>query len=242
MKIEIVYSLRRLHGMMHELVEKKKKDISVTARKFRNLFERNKVKKEGFTIISNTCIGGVICHDLGKPFLSPTVNIYIRPKDFVKFCMNIKYYMEIPLVEVPYDEEIGYPVAILDDIALYCKHFKDFHEVDDAWNRRKKRINWDNIYIIMTDRDFIPPVSITKIIQSCEEKDIQKFDSLPFVNKVCIVSNADYVNKYKSCRKLLKGNDDKCVGIITDIIGINGKRMYQYVKNFDYIQFLNDGE
>lgn len=237
--MKIIYSLRRLHGVTNDFIEKQRRDISVIARKYRNFRERKKIKKDSFTIISNTCIGGVICHDLGKPFLSPTVNIYIRPKDFVKFCMNIKHYLEIPLTEIPYNADIGYPVARLDDIVLYCKHFKDFDEANDAWNRRKARIDWDNVYFIMTDRDFIPPVSITNTIQACDEDDIRKFDLLPFTNKICIVRNADYVKKYESCRLLLRGNDSKCVGIITNIIGITGKRMYQYVENFDYIQFLN---
>lgn len=126
---KVVGDLRVLHGKLHENNENLKKEISHWARIFRNKYECKKVKKDSFTIVANNCIGGVICHDLGVPFQSPTVNIYIRPHEFVRLCENIDYYIDLPLVELPYNELIGYPVAMLGDITLYCKHYSSFDEV-----------------------------------------------------------------------------------------------------------------
>lgn len=238
---DFINTLRKVHGMTYEYRQKVKKEIPIFSRKYRNHYERRKIKRKDFTIISNSCIGGVICHDLNIQFQSPTVNIYIRPKDFVKFCSNIHYYMEMPFTETPYDEKVGYPVAKVGDIPLYCKHYSDFQEAKQAWDKRKKRINWEHIYLMMTDRDFLPPVSITKSINACDEDVIKRFDELPFENKVCIVKNKEYAEKYKSCRQLMKGCDSNCAGIITNVIGLTGKRMYQYVNDFDYIEFINSG-
>lgn len=238
---KLIQKLRILHGNIHEWNKRLKKQISERARIFRNRYERRKLKSTEFSIISNTCIGGVICHDMGLRFLSPTVNIYIRPVEFVRFCENLHYYLEQPFVEEPYNDDIGYPVAKLGDITLYCKHFTNFEDAKSAWERRCKRIEWDHIYLMMTDRDFIPPVSITKKIDACDETTIERFDALPFRNKACIVKDSKYTEKYKSCRQLTKGCDKNCVGIITNKIGITGKRMYQYVKDFDYIKFINNG-
>ena len=237
----IVWKVRVLHGKLHENSEIVKKEISHHARIFRNKCERKKLKRQIFTIISNNCIGGVICHYLGVQFQSPTVNIYIRPYEFVRLCENIDYYMGLPLKEVPYDKRIGYPVAMLGDITLYCKHYASFVEVKKEWMKRKNRINWDHVYFMMTDRDFIPPVSVTKSICSCSEETIKRFDNLPFKNKVCIVQSREYAERYQSCYQLMKGCDVNCTGIITNIIGLTGKRMYQYVKDFDYINFINNG-
>ena len=238
---KIVWKLRILHGNTHDHVEKLKIIIANHARKYRNRFEYDKLKTKKFSIISNTCIGGVISHDMGVQFQSPTVNIYIRPSEFVQFCENIHYYLQVTLTEAPYNKQIGYPVAMLGDITLYCKHYATFEEAKISWDKRKKRINWNHIYFIMTDRDFIPPVSVTKSVCACNEEVIKRFNNLPFHNKVCIVQNEKYVKKYSACRQLVKGCDTNCVGIITDIIGLTGKRMYQYVKNFDYVEFINNG-
>lgn len=234
-----LYSIRKFHGYLYEINEKNKKKIKYFTRKIRNLYDRKRLKNERFTIISNTCIGGIIYNDLKVPFFSPTINLYIRPKDFVKFCNNLKLYIDLPLEEVPYNKEIGYPVVKLGDILLYCKHYNSFEDFRKAWERRIKRINWNNLFIIMTDRDFIPPVKNNVEITSCSEEVLKKFDNLPFKDKICIVKNKRYCNKYKSCRQLLRGNDANCVGIITNIISLNGKRMYQYVKNYNYLDFLN---
>lgn len=234
-----IEKLRKLHGIIHDAKERKRIELGKVARIKRNTVEKKKINIQEISIISNTCIGGVICHDLGLKFCSPTVNIYIRPKDFVRFCENIQKYLQLPLTELPYDKQIGYPVALLGDIPLYCKHYVSFEEVTDSWTKRKHRIQWNNVVFIMTDRDFVPPISVNHTIQACDEDTIRRFEELPFKRKVCIVQNQAYKAKYASCRQLLKGGQGNCVGIITDVIGITGKRMYQYVKDFDYIKFLN---
>ena len=81
---------------------------------------------------------------------------------------------------------------MLGDIVSYCKHYHSFEEANGAWKRRKDRIDWNHVYFMMTDRDFTPPVAFTKTIQACEEDVIQRFDSLPFQNKICIVQNPAY--------------------------------------------------
>ena len=186
------------------------------------------------------CVGGIMYHDLGLEFQSPTVNLYIRAVDFVKFCNNIKYYLNFPLIELPWNSEIGYPVATLNgEITVYFKHYRTFDEANDAWERRKKRINWDHICFIMVDRDIIPPVSKTGGAKFCGEKTIKGFNDLPYKNKVCFVKDPKLCKKYDSCSTITKGCDADCVGVITDIVSISGKRMYQFIKGWDYIDFLN---
>jgi len=111
---------------------------------------RNKFKNKSVSIISQNCIGGVFYHDMKKKFLSPTVNLYFTCPDFVKFVLNLKYYMESEL-QMIWGEE--YPIGMLGDIRVYFMHYQTCTEAKEAWERRKGRINWDNILILSTDME-----------------------------------------------------------------------------------------
>lgn len=108
------------------------------------------VKSNDVSIISQNCIGGVFYHDLGMQFLSPTINLFIKEPDFVRFALNLQHYMDCEL-EMHWEEE--YPVGNLDDIEIHFKHYKTCKEAKEQWNRRKQRINWNKIIILSTDRD-----------------------------------------------------------------------------------------
>ena len=56
---------------------------------------------DNLTILSNTCIGGRLYHDYHQKFLSPTIDFYMEPDTFVKFCCNLKYYMDCEIIPLP---------------------------------------------------------------------------------------------------------------------------------------------
>lgn len=129
--------------------------------RIRGRFERKQLQKriaqmkdavhfDGFTLISQNCIGGVIYHDLGMQFLSPTINTFIPEPDFIKFALNLRYYMKQELV-MRWEEE--YPVGMLGDVEIHFMHFETCAEAKECWDRRKKRINWGKIIVLSTDRD-----------------------------------------------------------------------------------------
>lgn len=108
------------------------------------------VKTHDVTLISQNCIGGVFYHDLGTQFLSPTINLFIKEPDFVRFVLNLRHYIDCEL-EMRWEEE--YPVGRLDDIEIHFMHYKTCQEAKEQWDRRKKRINWEKIVVLCTDRD-----------------------------------------------------------------------------------------
>lgn len=129
--------------------------------RIRGRIRRNRVQKqiawvkesvhaEGVSIISQNCIGGVVYHDLGMQFLSPTINTFIPEPGFVKLVLNLGYYMEQELV-MHWGEE--YPIGMLDDVEICFMHYETCKEAKESWERRKARINWEKIVIIGTDRD-----------------------------------------------------------------------------------------
>lgn len=108
------------------------------------------VNAQGITFISQNCIGGVLYHDLGMQFLSPTINTFIPEPGFVKLVLNLRHYMEQELV-MRWGET--YPIGTLDDVEIHFMHYHTCREAEEAWNKRKARINWDKIFVIGTDRD-----------------------------------------------------------------------------------------
>ena len=176
-----------------------------------------------FTIFSVNCIGGVVTHSLGLPFRSPTVNLYMGFADFVKFCENPKRYVNAPFVEYVGKDNEKYPLALLDDLLLHLVHYASFEEAKAAWERRADRINWENIFIVGTDRD------------GCTPELMKRFDALPY-HKVLFVHLPDNT----ACHFYIKGfEDQQQVGnIIKQSDYKSGKLI---LDQFDWIQFLNKG-
>ena len=112
--------------------------------------QRKMLRVKDFSIISQNCIGGVLYHDMGIQFLSPTVNTFIKEPDFVKLCCRLEHYMSLPL-ELRWDEE--YPVGRLDDIEVHFMHYETCEDARECWERRKQRINYHRILVLATDRD-----------------------------------------------------------------------------------------
>lgn len=117
-------------------------------------YNRKRLKNENVSILCNNCVGAVIAHDLKLPFRSPFVNLWLYPKDFIKFCERIDHYLELELIFTPSNEYgVNYPVALLGDIKIFFQHYHSEAEAKECWNKRKKRIDHDNIRCILVERD-----------------------------------------------------------------------------------------
>ena len=103
------------------------------------------------TLLSQNCIGGVMYHDCKAKFLTPTVNLYILPSEFIKFVNNYeKYLSEQPQVTMGQDYPIG---RLSDDIQINFMHYETTDDALQKWEARKKRINKDKIFVICIERD-----------------------------------------------------------------------------------------
>ncbi len=115
---------------------------------------RKQIRFSEVSIISQNCIGGVIYSLIGQEFLSPTINMFIEDDNFIKLINNLEYYMSLPpkpLIDNfidPINKSIKYPKICIDDIEICCLHYKNCKDAIDAWERRKKRINFNKIFVI----------------------------------------------------------------------------------------------
>ena len=128
------------------------------------------------SIFANNCWGGLVYHRLGLQFRSPLINMFFHDEDYLKFLNNPQKYIntKLSLKKECFVEETqkSYPICKCDDILLYFNHSESFEEANNTWEKRKKRINWDNIFVMMYT----------------ENKDVAlDFSKLPYSKKVCFV-------------------------------------------------------
>lgn len=178
----------------------------------------SRLSNQNFTIIASNCNGTMMYFDLGLPYLSPTINLWIEQHDFIKMIENLEWYMNEPIVELHGEED--YPVGLLNDIKIYFRHYDSFDEAVSKWEERKKRIHWDNLFIVGDSWDGDYEV-------------IQQFDRLPYKNKV-IFSPVPYP-EFKSVY-YVEAFKEKW-GVTTDFKNQFLKR--RYLDDFDYVSFLN---
>lgn len=184
--------------------------------------KRMRLKNKTMTVFSSNCNGAYMLHDLGCPFNSPTVNLFFLPSDFLKFVHEPEKYLSAELTEINL-EGISYPVGQLEDIILFFMHYDSFFDAKEAWERRTKRVDMNNVYIVMTDKD------------GCTYEHIKRFEELPYKNKV-IFTHKKY-NEFPSAYYIsgFEGNGE--VGILSDWKPQFLRR--RWLDDFDFVKFFN---
>lgn len=185
---------------------------------------KSRLNNTDFTIIASNCNGSFMYYDMGLRYLTPTVNLAMSMDDFVKMAENLRWYMEQPIV--PAEEQKGCPAGILGgDVRIEFVHYKTFEEGVRKWEERKKRINWENLFLVGTEKD------------GCTRETIRRFEKLPYPNKVLFtrVEYPDCPSTY--CIRGFEKEQE--LGVLTFYKKQLRKR--RYLDDFDYVAFLNGG-
>lgn len=179
-----------------------------------------------FSIISNNCFGGIIYRNHHLPYLTPTVGLFIMPKDYIKFIYDMKKYLSIELEEVrlensnysEYLKSLDYKGTIgkLDDIEIMFLHYKDFNEAKEKWIKRAKRINYNKIIYKFNDQN------------GCTIEDLKAFNDFKAKNKILFTAK-----KYKNIDSYVLMQYEKSGYVIDDTKNKNTKTafdIYKYVN------------
>lgn len=173
--------------------------------KFRNLknnslgkFRKKKIDKD-ITIISNNCWGGLVYQYFDLQYQSPTIGLFFCPNDYLKFCNNLKYYVNQELKQVlvedshnsnflkehikmgDYKENII--IGKLDDVEIVFLHYNSFQEAKKKWDRRCERINYNHILFKFNNNN------------GFKKEDFEKWNALLLKNKVFISDLPEYNDK-----------------------------------------------
>ena len=190
-------------------------------------------KNKDFTLIAQNCIGGVIYSDLNMEFRSPTINMFIEDENFVKLCENVAHYMRVepePITDRfvdPVDESIVYPKIKVDDIELCCLHYKDCEDAIRAWNRRRARVNLNNVYVIANTWNLHDRVDLIERLTRLEYKTII-FSEKKYDYPQCLQLPGDFWKL--DSRYIIRPN-------ITDMIPNSNYKYFE--KFFNFVKWLN---
>lgn len=175
-------------------------------------------RNQSFSLICGNCMGGYIYHQLGLPFLSPTINLVMSQLDLFKLASNLRSY------QFKRFKEGSDGWHSLDDIKIFFTHYPDFESGANAWYKRFERVNYKNLYIIATDRDGIT------------EEHIRKYGSIS-CKKVIVFTAQKY--PYPWCFQIEKFKDKHFVG---NILGKTLDGRWRFEHFFDFVGWLNSDD
>jgi uncharacterized protein (DUF1919 family) len=160
---------------------------AVAARPGRAAVLRALAADADFTVVSNNCWGAHVYQDLGIPYATPFVGLFIPPADYLELIENFDALMgaELSFVSVSKSasvnawrarEGLGYPIGLLGGrVEIDFQHHVGEEAARAAWTRRRARINPDPArrFFKFDDRE------------GATAAHIQAFAAVPHANKVC---------------------------------------------------------
>jgi len=189
------------------------------------LISKRRNKNKNFTLLTPNCIGGYIYHQLGVPFLSPTINLRIPLPDFYRYIMNLDSYNNLQFSPLP-DNGVC-PRGLLWDVEVYFSHYRSYEEAITIWKKRSLRIDRDNLYIIATDLDGIL------------EEDIAQLGNLK-CKKMVVFTTRNYTFPY--CFQVKAKESEGHVIPIRNMIKKTIRGKWKFELFFDYVAWLNSDD
>lgn len=186
---------------------------------------RKRLKNQNVTFLVPNCIGGILFHDLGLRFLSPTVNLMMTQTDFVRFVKNMDAYLAKDFSFFKHPEYMC-PCAHLGDVTIHFTHYANEEDAARKWRERAKRINRDNLFIFCEERD-----GITK-------KEIQSLSAVKA--RGIVVFTANQYDDIPFALNIPKYRADGEVGNILSRSYLDDSREYE--SYFDFVKWFNEAD
>ena len=191
---------------------------------------RRELQNKDFSLLSPNCLGGILLHDLGLRFLSPTVNLMMKQDEFLQFVLHLDEYLNGDLSFFSNPEDTC-PCAYLNaenlvPILITFTHYKTAEEAETKWKERVTRINKDNLFVFLEERDAISYEDLKKL-GSVHARGVLAFTcnnypDLPY----CV-----YLEKYHKSGE---------VGNVLQKFLLDDSREYEHV--FDFVRWFNEAD
>lgn len=184
-------------------------------------YRKARIKNKEITIISNNCWGGFMYQSCGLQYNTPLIGLYFYAPEYIKLLKDLKNNIEKPIIFIPKEKSKyahliskDYIIGVLGDtgIEIVFMHYQTEQEVLIKWERRKKRIHWDNMLVKFSDSD-----------SARNEEYIHEFDKMPFANKVCFTGKA-----YPTCKSVIYMKEFKS----------QGYAYYEWAYSYKYYNFV----
>jgi len=194
---------------------------------FEIFISRKRLSNKDFSIISNNCWGGRVYKELQLPYFTPTIGLFFFSSCYIKFVQNLEYYLNQPLnfiLTSKYEKANNlrinnpYPIGILNnDVEVHFLHYYTKSDALEKWNRRKDRINYNNLFFSFTDNE------------TCSLEEIQAFDNLDYKK---VFFSSKNIESIQSLIWLKQFSTNKGIGDIYS-------NPREYRKYFDAVDWLN---
>ena len=204
---------------------------SAAKRAYRSL-RKLRLRNRDFSLITNNCIAGIIYHDLGLPFRSPTINLFFENEDFFRFAGHLEHYLSCEMEEL-HRPGISYPLGLLrrgaETVTVHFMHYDSYGQAAAKWRERAARVNPDNLYLIFE----YPAVDESPEAQQAVKA---RFDALPWARKVLLTKRHSPLSG-QAVRRLGFYEEDYYPG---KFVAPNKRLPWRrYLDGFDYISFFN---
>ena len=213
---------------MKNTIKRLLSDGPIAERRRRNM--RQNLKNRDFTLLAPNCMGGILLHDLGLRFLTPTVNLMMTQTDFLQFVLHLDEYLSGEFIFFQH-HEFTCPCAHLHreglpDVDVHFTHYHTEEEAEKKWHERAERINLDNLFVFLEERDGITRADLEKLGE-LQVRGVLAFTCNPYPDLPYCV----YLPKYHEVGE---------VGNILEKRLIDDSREYEHV--FDFIRWFNEAD
>lgn len=177
------------------------------------------------TFLCPNCIGGILFHDLGIQFRSPTVNLMMFQPDFAEFVLYLDDYLERELIFYR-DENFNCPCAYFSggNIKLHFTHYHTEEEAVHKWVERSARIDRENLFVFLEERDGLTKETMLQL-GKIHAKGLVIFTA----NSYPDIPYTIQIKKYASSGE---------VGDILKKSFLDDSRVYE--KYFDFVKWFNE--
>lgn len=190
---------------------------------------KEKLKIQDFTLLTNNCAGGIIYHDLGLRFDSPTINLYFTVSDFLTFVENLSEFEDGILIKK--EDSSIFPIGMLKSrksdkcITIYFMHYHTWEEAKSSWIKRIERIHKDRIAVL--------------IDANCglSEDNMERFNKLVYHKKL-LIPREYHIHKAENIHLMNCYNKEDNTGK-SMMYRMHGMGIKRYIEEFDYVMWLN---
>lgn len=166
-------------------------------------YRKGRLINKDFSIISDNCWSSFIYQHFNLPYRSPFAGLFLFSPDYLKLLNDLERHLSCELHFIDandsrYKDELiinktfgKYPIGVINGIEIHFLHYTSEQEARDKWNKRVKRINFNNLIVKFCDRDLATPELI------------EQFLALPYKNKIFLTSQ-----NYQHSQALKLKNED----------------------------------
>lgn len=134
---------------------------------------------QGFSFITQNCIGIRFSQWAKDGYRSPTVNLWFKPGGFLDFVEQLPEYLAMEVVEDPEQSNAyGYPVGRIGEVEVYFTHYRSFADARAQWHRRAARVRLDRVIVVMQERD------------GFEASHLRRFEQLAWPRKLLVAASS----------------------------------------------------